>query len=113
MFSQKEKTNYGALNASSKPKGSQTIAKEDRLVEFRLSNTRAQSVSVGGTFNQWNSLSFRLTRDGQWNWRGSLRLKPGRYQYRFFVDGKWADDPNAKETVANAFGSKNAVLEIK
>ncbi|HNV85846.1 MAG TPA: hypothetical protein PKL97_02625 [Candidatus Omnitrophota bacterium] len=113
MFSQKGKINYGPSNASSKPEGSRTIAKEGRAVEFRLSNLRAQSVGVGGTFNQWNPLSFGLTRDGQWNWKGSLLLKPGRYQYRFFVDGKWADDPNAKETVANVFGSKNAVLTVK
>ncbi|PIQ91052.1 MAG: glycoside hydrolase, partial [Candidatus Omnitrophica bacterium CG11_big_fil_rev_8_21_14_0_20_41_12] len=46
-------------------------------------------------------------------WKGSIRLRPGRYQYRFFVDGKWVDDPNAKQIVQNEFGTKNTLLEVK
>ena len=46
-------------------------------------------------------------------WQGSVRLKSGIYEYRFFVNNKWADDPSAKKTIGNAFGTKNAVLEIK
>ena len=73
----------------------------------------AQSVSITGSFNNWSTTSSKLVKDPSGNWRISLRLTPGRYQYRFFVDGRWVDDPKAKESVPNSFGSRNAVLEVK
>lgn len=92
---------------------SQTLSEEARWMEFCLAAPWARSVSVAGTFNQWNPLLFRLTKDKEGNWRGMFRIKPGQHEYRFYADGKWVDDPGAKETMPNEFGSKNAVLLIK
>jgi len=85
----------------------------ERTVEFQLSAPRAQSVNVCGTFNAWRTNAGHLTKDYLGVWKGSVSLRPGKYEYRFFVDGQWADDPRTKKTVANQFGSKNAVLEVK
>ena len=41
-------------------------------------------------------------------WRATVSLPPGRYEYRFFVDGQWLSDPTAKETVGNDFGGTNS-----
>jgi hypothetical protein len=49
--------------------------------------------------------------DGQWE--TTLALGPGRYQYKFLVDGEWIVDPTAKQNVANAFGTQNSVLEVR
>ncbi len=92
--------------------GVRTTASE-RTVEFQLSAPQAKSVNVCGSFNEWRTNAGRLTKDHRGIWRASIQLKPGRYEYRFFVDGQWADDPRAKKTVANQFGSGNAVLEVK
>ena len=85
----------------------------DRVAEFRLSAPQAKSVNVCGTFNEWRTNAGRMTKDYLGVWKGSVSLKPGKYEYRFFVDGQWADDPRAKKTVGNQFGSKNAILEVK
>ena len=92
--------------------GVQSITSE-RTVEFQLSAPQAKSVNVCGTFNEWRTNAGRLTKDYRGIWRVSIQLKPGRYEYRFFVEGQWIDDPRAKKTVANQFGSRNAVLEVK
>lgn len=93
--------------------GTQTAPPQEKQVEFSLFVPQAKSVGVAGTFNRWNPVAFSLQKDLQGNWRGSIPLKPGRYQYRFYVDGKWADDPKAKQTVPNEFETKNAILEVK
>jgi len=88
-------------------------ATNERTVELQLSAPQAKSVNVCGTFNGWRTNAGRMTKDFRGTWKGSMQLKPGKYEYRFFVDGQWVDDPRAKKTVANQFGSKNAVLEVK
>jgi hypothetical protein len=45
-------------------------------------------------------------------WEAIVTLPPGRYEYRFWVDGVWHDDPNAHERVENPFGSQNCVRII-
>jgi len=88
-------------------------SKSERMVEFQLSAHQAKSVNVCGTFNGWRTHASRLTKDAQGLWTGWIQLKPGRYEYRFYVDGQWVDDPSAQQTVANPFGSRNAVLEVR
>lgn len=100
-------------NEKTKTWNTKTPSMGGRPVEFRLANTRAQAVNVAGTFNQWNPKAFKLAKDAQGSWKGSLSLKPGRYEYRFVVDGRWTDDPAAKESVLNGLGGKNAVLNVK
>ena len=85
----------------------------ERAAEFQLSAPQAKSVHVCGTFNEWRTNAGRMTKDSLGVWKGSLPLKSGKYEYRFFVDGQWIDDPRAKKTVINQFGSRNAVLEVK
>jgi 1,4-alpha-glucan branching enzyme len=85
----------------------------EQTVEFQLSAPQAKSVNVCGTFNGWRTNAGCLTKDYRGIWKGSIQLKPGRYEYRFFVDGQWTDEPRAGKTVTNQFGSKNAVLEVK
>ncbi len=92
---------------------SRTESTREVTADFVLRAPQARQVSVAGTFNNWNTNSSKLTKDFRGNWTGSVRLQPGRYEYRFFVDGNWADDPKARTTTPNQFGSQNAILEIK
>jgi len=67
---------------------------------------------VAGTFNNWNPEATRLVFIGGKKWFKDLTLAPGRYEYRFVVDGGWVDDPKAKVQVPNPHGGHNAVLEV-
>jgi hypothetical protein len=46
------------------------------------------------------------------NSQTTVLLPPGRYHYKFLVDGGWQDDPRAKERTPNPFGTCDSVLEI-
>jgi len=82
-----------------------------KTVEFRLSMPQARNVAVVGTFNNWDTKKTPMQNDGT-NWKASIPLAPGRYEYRFVADGQWLSDPNAKESVGNDFGSSNSVLMV-
>lgn len=72
----------------------------------------ASSVVVTGTFCDWTNEGHALKCDGNGIWKGTLSLHPGRYEYRFLVDGMWHDDPACTERVLNPFGTENCVLEV-
>lgn len=91
----------------------QAVVQEGKPVKFVYSAVRADSVSVAGTFNNWTPGVLTLKRDSVGVWRGAVRLKPGIYEYRFCIDGKWVVDPSAKHIVPNEFGTNNTVLEVK
>ena len=84
-----------------------------RRTEFSLSAPRAQSVFTAGDFNQWNPSSHPLTMDDRGIWRISLALNPGQYEYRFFVDGEWQNDPKDGPVVENSFGTSNSLKIVK
>jgi 1,4-alpha-glucan branching enzyme len=87
-------------------------AKQTRLARktarFELECASAGEVLVAGTFNEWNPSPLRRIDDSRW--AIEFRLKPGRYEYRFIVDGLWQDDPYAFIFCVNPFGSRNSVL---
>ena len=72
----------------------------------------AKAVHVAGSFNDWKPEQTPLVQISSGHWAGELRLRPGRHEYLFVVDGQWVPDPNAKETVQNPFGGYNSVLSV-
>jgi 1,4-alpha-glucan branching enzyme len=81
-------------------------------IELKCDAPRAEKVYVAGDFNDWRAGELRLWRDKAGPWKIALFLAPGRYEYRFIVDGEWQDDPSSSARVPNEFGSNNSVLEI-
>jgi 1,4-alpha-glucan branching enzyme len=77
--------------------------------EFSLSAPQAKSVFIAGDFNQWNLSAHPLKQDKKGVWKISLPLGPGRYEYRFLVDGAWQNDPNCSSFVENPFGTLNCL----
>ena len=45
-------------------------------------------------------------------WVAKLPLLPGRYRYRFIVDGQWLTDPHNEKTEVNEYGELNNVVEV-
>lgn len=83
-----------------------------RLVELVASFPGAESVCIAGTFNDWHPQVTEMINVGGDRWAKALSLPPGRYEYRFVVDGQWRDDPTASDKVVNPFGTSNAVLNV-
>ena len=84
-----------------------------KSIQFSYYAPDANNVSLAGDFNNWNTNSCSLTKSNSGEWTTSLQLKPGVYDYRFFVDGEWRDDPRSCERVPNAFGSQNDRVVVK
>jgi len=85
-----------------------------REVDFVLECSEAEQVYVCGNFNDWRPNSLPMiskTEAGLWEKR--LVLAPGRYEYKFLVDGKWVHDPDAPENIPNPHGSLNSVVEVR
>jgi hypothetical protein len=81
-------------------------------VRFEWQDTKAWCVFVVGDFNAWKPDATPLIAQGGGKWAKDVLLAPGRYEYRYVVDGQWVDDANAKSTVSNPHGGRNAVLEV-
>ncbi len=80
---------------------------------FVLVDSVAKSVFLSGEFNGWSSSATPLQLREAGKWETTISLAPGRYQYKFVVDGDWKTDPQAQEQVWNEHGTLNSVIEIK
>jgi 1,4-alpha-glucan branching enzyme len=78
-------------------------------IQFVFPAPEAQKVSLGGDFNNWDTHADPMKKDKKGIWKVTVNLKPARYEYLFFVDEKWENDPSCTENVPNVFGSMNCV----
>ncbi|MDO9173077.1 MAG: glycogen-binding domain-containing protein, partial [bacterium] len=68
---------------------------------------------LAGEFNSWNPTGQGLTDpDGDGVYTADVELAPGRYMYKFVVDGNWKQDPQNPEAVDDGFGGKNSVITV-
>ena len=85
---------------------------KNSIHRFEFQHGEASAVCVVGSFNDWHPNATPMVALGDGRWVKELILPPGRYEYRFVVDGEWADDPNAREVAPNPHGGVNGVLTI-
>jgi 1,4-alpha-glucan branching enzyme len=96
--------NKKTVKSEAKSKGIPTTK-----IQFVFPATEAEKVSLAGDFNNWDTLANPAKKDKKGIWQVTVNLKPGRYEYRYFVDEKWEKDPSCTECVPNDFGSMNCV----
>ncbi len=88
-----------------------------REVVIRFSDARASDVRIAGDFNGWvpdKGVRSLIESEGEQRvWTKILQLPPGRYQYRYVVDGEWRDDPDNPDGVTNPVGGRNSVLVVR
>ena len=80
--------------------------------QFSTRFETAQRVQIAGDFNGWSSLSTPLMAGDNGKWTTKLALPPGRYRYRFVVDGKWTNDPHNGQVETNEYGELNNIVEV-
>lgn len=82
------------------------------FVRIAFRDGKAQQVCLAGSFNDWNPTAMPMLHMSHDRWVKELSLPPGRYEYRFVVDGEWICDPAAVEKVPNLFGGLNGVFTV-
>ncbi|PLX49595.1 MAG: glycoside hydrolase family 13 [Desulfobulbaceae bacterium] len=80
--------------------------------EFILHAPDAGKVFLTGDFNNWNPEEFSMRKFKNGDHTKKLKLKPGRYEYQFIVDGNWWTDPANPNRISTEFGSENSVIAI-
>jgi len=82
-------------------------------ITFVVVDLGAKQVSLSGEFNGWSPNATLMNRHPDGHWETTVDLAPGRYQYKFIVDGQWIPDPQAPENVWNQHGTLNSVVEVR
>ena len=63
-----------------------------------------EKAAVFGAFNSWNRQQWYMTDpDGDGDYTVRIPIEPGRYEYKFFVDGKELIDPSEPGKSAQPF----------
>ena len=94
----------------SKVKTKQKIKR--RKVTFSLEATDANEVILMGDFNDWNPKRHPMKTDGNGVWNKTVIIPPGKYEYKFLIDGNWIEDPQNDRTCLNCFGTLNSVFNL-
>ena len=81
-------------------------------IKFEFSAPEAKEVFLAGNFNQWIPHANPMKKDKIGTWKATLALEPGKYEYRFVVDGNWENDPSCSSWVDNEFGGRNCVRVV-
>jgi 1,4-alpha-glucan branching enzyme len=82
-------------------------------VDVSVDFPSAKKVFIAGTFNNWSPDSDQLAKGAGGKFHITLHLDPGKYEYKFVVDGTWTEDPGNQDTVADPYGGVNSVLTVK
>jgi 1,4-alpha-glucan branching enzyme len=109
----KEKSQKKTVARGTKPAPPAAGPADKKVVaNFDLMAPNAKEVLVTGDFTSWSSTGITMKKGANGQWKTSINLKPGKYEYKFIVDGQWWNDPNNKATVGNSFGSLNSVKVV-
>ncbi len=82
-------------------------------IVFSFEARGAGVVYIAGEFNAWAPTRDAMTKVGEATWEITLSLDPGRYEYKFVIDGTdWRDDPANPNAVSDPYGGKNSVVVV-
>ncbi|MBR7145764.1 MAG: glycogen-binding domain-containing protein [Lentisphaeria bacterium] len=73
-----------------------------------------KNVSIAGNFNDWDpTAKAMLDKNGDGVYRCTLLLKPGKYEYKFVIDGVWCVDTSNPNFAPNDLGTLNSLLIVE
>jgi len=90
----------------------QQMTEAAQEVEFTFPAPEARKVCIAGKFNAWDTSSTPMKKGKDGTWRIKLKLPPGEYEYKYFVDGAWVSDLKCPELAPNPFGTNNCVISV-
>ena len=69
----------------------------------------ADEVHLVGSFNDWDMYGLPMKRTSQ-GWEKTIDLEPGKYLYKFIVDGNWIRDPNNNLRESDGYQGYNSIV---
>ena len=92
---------------SEDPRLSPMVSSRD--VTFAFEAPEAEHVLLVGDFNEWTRNGSEMEPIGG-IWTKVIKLAPGRYRYRYVVDGQWQNDPSNAAIEPNPYGGHDSIL---
>src|SRR5580704_8738143 len=93
-------------------RGKFPFAVKDSLVTFFLKERpHARKVLLAGSFTNWQSGALPMTHTDS-GWIASVKLGPGKYWYKFIVDGGWTVDHDNDLEENDPSGNTNSVFYV-
>ena len=72
-----------------------------------------ERVYVAGSFNSWSPTASPMTSTNDKNWTVKLLLAPGRYTYKFVINGsQWLVDPSNNRVEDDGNGNTNSLFYL-
>ena len=88
------------------------IFNKKRRQVFLLEAPSANEVILMADFNKWDRKVHPMKKDKNGVWNKAIIIPPGRYEYKFLVDGEWWHDPKNQEVCYNKHGTLNSVITV-
>ena len=84
------------------------------MIIFLLHDHQVRHVAVLGDWDNWRMPGFPAVQIEPGLWQADVPLlPPGRYVYKFLLDGeRWQDDPANLHRVHDEYGGLNSVLFV-
>jgi len=80
-------------------------------VTFTIEAPAATRVQLAGDFNDWRPAGGEMEAVGP-VWKKTVKLAPGRYRYRYVIDGEWHSDPHNAAVEPSPFGGVDSLLVL-
>ena len=93
------------VKPKAKPKRRRTL--------FHLEAPEAGEVFLVGDFNNWDVQKHPMKKEENGVLKKITLLLPGRYEYKYLVDGRWQNDSASDRFCVNCFGTQNNIIEVK
>lgn len=104
--------NNGIAYGYNRFKNKKPFTVDHNTVDFFLrNNQKASKVMLAGSFNDWNPNALSMTRTDS-GWIAQVKLNPGKYWYKFIVDGNWIVDNDNQLSENDGLGNVNSVFYI-
>ncbi len=102
----------GAIEAIEEPLYANAPVVTPEGVLFTVEAPDALQVQIAGDFNDWKPERTQMEPMGR-IWRMVLALAPGRYRYRYVIDGQWRTDPMNPALQPSPFSGDDSLLVLE
>jgi hypothetical protein len=103
-------TNNGVVFGYNRFRNKSPFPVNNSTVTFFLrNNLRARQVILAGSFNNWVPDALKMTKTDS-GWIAKVSIIPGKYWYKFIVDGNWSIDNDNLLRENDGLGNINSVF---
>lgn len=81
-------------------------------VKFIWPDDDARRVYLVGDFNKWDERSLPMRKRRGRGFELELAIPPGKYTFKYLIDGIWWNDPDADDYARNSWGSEDSVILV-